>query len=86
MIIDNAKYKSNAISKIFINKSLSCTNELIACKWINRWKLKGVEMKHSFYSNDGVIYNKDTDEKIHHMEMLFEFFPESSFSNDEKHF
>ena len=29
IIIDNAKYKSNAISKIFINKSLSCTNELI---------------------------------------------------------
>lgn len=82
MIIDNAKYKINPIFKVFINKNFPCTNELIA---YNRRKLKCIEMNHSLYSKDGVIYIKNTDEKIHHMRMLYEFFPESSFSNDEKH-
>ena len=80
--INNAKYKSNAASKIFVNKKLSRTNQLIA---YNRRKLKRAEMNHSCCSKDGVIYIKNTDQKIHHIKMHCELFPEFSFSNDEKH-
>ena len=67
-------------NKIFINKNLTGANESIA--FCGR-KLKRNSKIHSCFTRDGIVFIKKTEKskafKVHHMNGLYDAFPEFDF-------
>ena len=75
------KYKFSRNNKSFINENLTRANEFIHCIAYCNSKI------HSCFTRDGIVFIKKTGKskafKVHHMNVLYDAFPEfDSFDDD----
>ena len=78
------KYNFSRNNKIFINENLTCANESIA---LCGRRLKRNSKIHSCFTRDGTVFIKKTEKskvfKVHHMNVLYDAFPEFNFFDDD---
>ena len=81
------KYNFSRNNQIFINESLTRTNESLA--YCSR-KLKRSGLIHSCYTKEGVVHIKKSEHakaiKVHHINSLYEQFTEILFDEDDRDF
>ena len=81
------KYNFSRNNQIFINESLTKTNESLA--YCSR-KLKRSGLIHSCYTKEGVVHIKKSEHakaiKVHHINLLYEQFAEILFDDDDRDF
>ena len=81
------KYNFSRNNKIFINENLTRENESIA--FCGR-KLKRNSKIHSCFTRDGIVFINKTEKskafKVHHMNALYDAFPEFDFFDDGSEF
>ena len=81
------KYNFSRNNQIFINESLTKTNESLA--YCSR-KLKRSGLIHSCYTKEGVVHIKKSEHakaiKVHHINSLYEQFAEILFDDDDRDF
>ena len=81
-INSDMKYKFSRNNKSFINENLARANEFIHCIAYCNSKI------HSCFTRDGIVFIKKTGKsktfKVHHMNVLYDAFPEfDSFDDDD---
>ena len=78
------KYNFSRNNQIFINESLTKTNESLA--YCSR-KLKRSGLIHSCYTKEGVVHIKKSEHakaiKVHYIHLLYGQFPEFAFFDDD---
>ena len=83
-INSETKYNFSQNNKIFINKNLTHANESIP--FCGR-KLKRNSKIQSCFTRDGIVFIKKTEKskafKVHHMNVLYDAFPEFDFFDDD---